>query len=43
MEFYNDDSQQETTWFKGTVILYSRQQSYVITLNGFGPEENGAY
>jgi len=40
VEFYNDDSQQATTWYKGTVISYSRQQGYVITFDGFGPEEN---
>ena len=40
MEFYNDYSQQGTTWYKGTVISYSRQQGYVITFDGLGPEEN---
>jgi len=40
MEFYTDDRQQATTWYKGTVISYNRQQGYVITFDGFGPEEN---
>ena len=40
VEFYNDDSQQGTTWYKQTVISYSRQQGYVITFDGLGPEEN---
>ena len=39
-EFYTDDRQQATTWYKGTVISYNRQQGYVITFDGFGPEEN---
>jgi len=40
VEFYTDDSQQATTWYEGTVISYNRQQGYVITFDGFGPEEN---
>ena len=39
VEFYNDDSRTSTTWFKGTVISYSRK-GYVISFDGCGPEEN---
>jgi len=40
VEFYSDDTQTTTTWYKGTVIAYSRNKGYVINFNGFGPEEN---
>ena len=39
MEFFDDDSEETTTWYKGTVISYSRR-GYVVTFDGFGPEEN---
>ena len=39
VEFYNDDSRTSTTWFKGTVISYSRK-GYVVSFDGCGPEEN---
>ena len=39
MEFLNDDNYESTTWYKGTVISYSRR-GYVVTFDGFGPEEN---
>lgn len=39
MEFIDDDSEETTTWYKGTVISYSRR-GYVVTFDGFGPEEN---
>ena len=37
-EFF-DDSRSTTTWFKGTVIAYSRW-GYVVIFDGCGPEEN---
>ena len=39
MEFFNDDNYESTTWYKGTVISYSRR-GYVVTFDGFGSEEN---
>lgn len=39
VEFYADDSQETTKWYKGTVISYS-QGGYVVTFDGCGPEEN---
>ena len=38
VEFYEND-QQTTSWYKGTVISYSRN-GYVITFDGCGPDEN---
>ena len=40
VEFYEDESKQNTIWYKGTVISYSRQVGYVISFEGYGPEEN---
>ena len=40
VEFYSDDSKKTTTWYKGTVISYSRQNGYVISFDGYGPEDN---
>jgi len=40
VELYSDDTQTTNTWYKGTVIAYSRNKGYVINFNGFGPEEN---
>jgi len=40
VEFYNDDSRSSTSWYKGTVISYSRSKGYVISFDGCGPEEN---
>ena len=37
MEFLNDD--ESTTWYKGTVISYSRK-GYIVSFDGCGPEEN---
>ena len=34
MEFFDDDSEETTTWYKGTVISYSRRE-YVVTFDGF--------
>ena len=39
IEFYDDNSHTTTTWYKGTVISYSRQ-CYVISFDGCGPEHN---
>ena len=39
IEFFDDESRSTTTWFKGTVIAYSRK-GYVVTFDGCGPEEN---
>ena len=39
VEYYLDDLQTATRWYKGTVISYSRK-GYVITFDGCGPEEN---
>ena len=36
MEFLNDES---TTWYKGTVISYSRKR-YIVLFDGGDPEEN---
>ena len=33
MEFFNDDNYESTTWYKGTVISYSRR-GYVVTFDG---------
>ena len=38
VEFFDDESRSTTTWFKGTVIAYSRR-GYVVTFDGCGPEE----
>ena len=38
VEFYGD-SRTSTTWFKGTVISYSRK-GYMVSFDGRGPEEN---
>ena len=40
VEFYEDETKQNTVWYKGTVISYSRQTGYVISFEGYGPEEN---
>ena len=40
VEFYTDGSKQNTTWYKGTFISYSRQIGYVISFYVYGPEEN---
>lgn len=40
MEFYEDETKQNMVWYKGTVISYSRQAGYVISFEGYGPEEN---
>ena len=39
VEYYLDDQQTATHWYKGTVISYSRK-GYVITFDGCGPEDN---
>ena len=39
-EFYTDESKQNTTWYKGIVISYSRQCGYVISFDGYSPEDN---
>ena len=39
IKYYSDDSRSTTTWYKGTVISYSRK-GYVISYDGCGPEEN---
>ena len=39
VEYYLDDLQIATRWYKGTVISYSRK-GYVIIIDGCGPEEN---
>ena len=40
VEFYNDDNNTTTTWYRGTVIAYSRNKGYVVNFDGCGPEEN---
>jgi len=40
VEFYEDSTEQSTTWYKGTVILYNRQVGYVVSFDVYGPEEN---
>ena len=40
VEFYTDESKQNTTWYKGMVISYSRQSGYVVSFDGYGPEDN---
>ena len=40
VEFYENETKQSTVWYKGTVISYSRQAGYVISFEGYGPEEN---
>ena len=27
-------------WYKGTIISYSRKDGYVVSFDGYGPEEN---
>ena len=39
VEYYSNESRSSTTWYKGTVISYSRK-GYVISFDRFGPEEN---
>jgi len=39
VEFYLDEDQRTTKWYKGTVISYSKQ-GYLITFDGCGPQEN---
>jgi len=39
VEYYLNDQQNATCWYKGTVISYSRK-GYVITFDGCGPDEN---
>ena len=39
VECYLDDQQTATRWYKGSVISYSRK-GYVITFDGYGPEEH---
>ena len=39
IEFFNDETRSLTTWFKGTVIAYSRKR-YIVTFDGCGPKEN---
>ena len=39
VEFYLDEDQRTTRWYKGTIISYSKQ-GYLITFDGCGPEEN---
>ena len=31
VEFYEDESEQSTVWYKGTIISYSRKDGYVIS------------
>ena len=38
VEYYTDD-RQGTTWYKGTIISFSKK-GYLITFDGCGPEEN---
>ena len=40
VEFYTDERKQNTTWYKGTVISYSRRDGYIISFDGYGPEDN---
>ena len=39
VEFYDNNSHTTTTWYKGTVISYSRQ-CYVISFDECGSENN---
>ena len=39
VEYYEDDSQIATKWYKGTVISHSRK-GYLVTFDGCGPQEN---
>jgi len=40
VEFYEDESEQSTVWYKGTIISYTRNDGYVVSFDGYGPEEN---
>ena len=40
VEFYTDGSKQNTTWYKGTFISYSRQSGYIISFYDYDPGEN---
>ena len=40
IELYSNDMQTTTTWYKGTVIAYSRNKGYVVNFDGCRPEEN---
>ena len=40
VEFYENESEQSTVWYKGTIISYSRKDGYVVSFDGYGPEEN---
>ena len=40
VEYYVDESQSTTKWYKGTVIAYSRKMGYTISYDGCGPEDN---
>ena len=39
VEYYLNDQQNATHWYKGTIISYSRK-GYVITFDRCGPDEN---
>ena len=39
VEYYEDDSQTATKWYKGTVISHSRK-GCLVTFDGCGPQEN---
>ena len=39
IEYYEEDSQTATKWYKGTVIGHSRK-GYLVTFDGWGPQEN---
>ena len=40
VEFFDNDTQSTTSWYKGTVIAYKPWQGPIISFEGFGPEEN---
>lgn len=39
VEFYDDNSKESTTWYKGTVIAYNKE-GYLVTFDGCGLEDN---
>ena len=39
VEYYEDDSQTTTKWYKGIVIGHTRK-GYLITFDGCGPQDN---
>ena len=40
VEFYSDDSQTTTVWYKGTIISYNCRKGYIVSFDGCGLEDN---